>query len=100
MNNKIGYEENLVSAFFFFFFWESKVGNQGSVTFEIRMQELETWRKLPFIHYTLPLPPPPSPTSNYTGMYGAKGECFNFGLQIKSCLGSKTLATTLFKKCV
>ena len=84
MNNKIGYEVNLVSVVFFFF-WESQVGNQGSVTFEIRMQELETWRKLPLIHYTLPLPPPPpppppSPTSNYTGMYGDNGECFNFGL--------------------
>ena len=62
MNNKIGYEVNLVSVFFFFFFfWESQVGNQGSVTFEIRMQELETWRKLPLIHYTLPLPPTPLP---------------------------------------
>ena len=40
MNNKIGYEVNLVSVFFFF--GESQVGNQGSVTFEIRMQELET----------------------------------------------------------
>ena len=60
MNNKIGYEVILVSVFFFFF-WESQVGNQGSVTFEIRMQELETWRKLPLIHYTLPLPPTPLP---------------------------------------
>ena len=78
--NKIGYEVNLVNLFFFL---ESKVGNQGSVTFEIWMQELETWRKLPLIHtlcLSPPPPQPPSPTSNYTGMYGAKGECFNFGL--------------------
>ena len=38
MDNKIGYEVNLVSVFF----GESKVGNQGSVAFEIRMHELET----------------------------------------------------------
>lgn len=88
INNKIGYEVNLVSVFL-----ENKVGNQDSIALEIRMQDRLKYDASAPTHSIHSAPTPPS---NYSGMYGAKGGSFNFGLKYidQKFFDSKTLTST------